>query len=122
VVVGALVWGGKAYLEHTATREVEVATEMYEDGQANKALAKLRSLDKWLAWTQAVKDSEDLRQKVRAHLVQMKEQKDWEREARRWDAQVRAQDNIEAQRKLERDQIDRRMELERERIRTMRGE
>ncbi len=98
----AVVFGAKSFMEHDAEKKVEIAQEMYQDGEYDAALEQLRKLHFWHSWTDAFRnEGEELREKVRKRRVEQRQQRQEEAEAREFDRQWQ-EDMAEEEKRAER--------------------
>lgn len=90
VVLIALALGAKNHLETKAENMVAGAQQMYETERYQGALRRLDEAEKYLGWTPAVKDSEELRAKIEKRLKAQKKAMADAAEARRFEAEWEA--------------------------------
>ena len=113
VIIIAMIVGGRALIEHYAEKRMVVASQMYEDGEYDSPLRTLRSLNRWLSWTEAYRrDGEDLTEKVRQRRVELKQRREEEARDRAFDQQWE-RERREEEKRLEEE---RRIEEEERRI------
>lgn len=88
LVIGAGIYGVRAFIEHDVENKIFVAEEMYQDGEYDSALGELRRIHRWFAWTEAYQnEGEALREKVRKRRVEERQRRQEEAEAREFDRQ-----------------------------------
>jgi hypothetical protein len=97
-VLIAVVLGVRAVVEREATRMLGVAQEMYEDGELERSLEKVREIEKYFGWTEACDNSMALREEIREAIKKQRAQQEidaWSRktqqEHEKWMAQQEAQ-------------------------------